>query len=98
MAFSNAYLTTNEAAHIDHGVSFRVAWLLPGTVTRLPASDSRRWCSVAVGKVRVSINDEPEFIIGPNGLFKIRPGDTCTVSNWLYINAALHISAIAAHE
>jgi len=96
MAFSNAFLTSNHTSvPIDHGVTFQVLLVLPGGVHTFDAAPSRRWCSVAGGKVSVRLNDEQEFVMGPNGLFKVGPGDTCVVKNRHYIQATLHLSAMS---
>jgi len=53
-----------------------------------------RVCSIASGKLRVRIDGESEFTIGPHGLFKVRPGTACSVQNRLYIDAIVHISSL----
>ncbi len=51
-------------------------------------------CLLVSGKVKVRFQDEPEFIMGQQGMFRINPGRTCAVENRLYINAVLHISSM----
>ncbi|KAM0283721.1 hypothetical protein ACHAQH_002310 [Verticillium albo-atrum] len=95
VAFSNSYLTTNQTIPISPDVSFNVVVLKPGGTTHWAALEGQlRVCSVAAGKVRVKL-DDTEFVLGPNGMFKIRAGAKCSATNRLYLDAVLHISTIA---
>ncbi len=81
--------------NIDSDISFRVEIVRSGGSLRFdPESTRTRICSLAAGKLRVHV-DDIDFVIGPNGMFKIKPGSTCVVENRLYIDAYLHISAVA---
>ncbi|PNH44199.1 hypothetical protein VD0004_g3394 [Verticillium dahliae] len=94
IAFSNSYLTTNQPIAISPDVSFNVVAVKPGCTTQWEAIEGRlRVCSVATGKVKVQM-DGAEFQLGPNSMWKIRPGSKCLATNRLYTDAALHITTI----
>ncbi|CAK7228818.1 hypothetical protein SBRCBS47491_007038 [Sporothrix bragantina] len=94
IAFSNAYLTSNQMVPISHGMSYRVEVVRPGSTTTFDAdARSTRMCMVASGKLRVTVVSD-EFVMGPNGMFLVKPGDTFSVQNRLYIDAYLHIAAL----
>ena len=96
IAFSKAYLSTNQVVPVCEDVSFRVDTIHSGGTLQIKSGDSEtRICSVATGKVRVRTGSEPEFTIGPHGMFKIKPGVECTVQNWMYMDAIIHITALS---
>lgn len=35
-----------------------------------------------------------DFLMGPNGMIRIRPGVECTVTNRLYIDATVHVTTV----
>ena len=79
---------------IDHNMSYRVQVLQPGAVIAFPSeATSMRTCSVARGKLRVTVGDA-KFVIGTNGLFKVLPGVQFSVENRLYIDACIHITSL----
>jgi mannose-6-phosphate isomerase-like protein (cupin superfamily) len=68
--------------------------LKPGSANHWTVEDDKlRTCSVASGKVRVTMN-EKTFNLGPNGMFVVRPGQTCKVENRLYIDSVVHCTTI----
>ncbi|KAL2164932.1 hypothetical protein VTH06DRAFT_228 [Thermothelomyces fergusii] len=103
IAFSKPYLsnptsTPYGAVPVCDDVGFRVDTVQPGDKLLLDAeADKMRLCSVAAGKVRVSIGDEPEFVLSPHGLFKVRPGVACTVRNELPFDAVLHTVVLGGY-
>lgn len=95
LAFSKSYLETNQMVHISPEVSFRVETIRSGRVLDFAAEPTRlRYCSLANGKLRVSVDGQPEFTIGTHGVFKIKPGVKAWVQNRLYIDTVLHINAV----
>lgn len=77
-------------------LAFRIEVIRAGITLRLEAdAELTRVCSIATGKLQVRIDGEPEFTIGPHGLFKIRPGIACSVQNRLHLDAIIHISTLA---
>lgn len=99
MAYSNAYLTSGQGNNIASNFTFRVDVIPGGTTRRFESMvDEMRFCSVASGKLVVNIDGEPGFIIGPNGMFKIRSGVSCSVQNKLYDSATLHIGALTESD
>jgi len=95
IAFSNPYLTSNQNIIVDESLSFRVEVIHPGQTRRFEADrDVVKICSLGAGKLRVRIEGEPEFAIGPSGMFKIKPGVSCAVENRIYADSVLHISSV----
>ncbi|KAI1074545.1 hypothetical protein F5B20DRAFT_433501 [Whalleya microplaca] len=93
-AFSNAYLAQNQAVKISRDIAFQVITIKPGTVHSWEAStDKLRLCSVASGKLQVKIHGQ-EFLMGPNGMFRIKPRVDCTAMNKLYIDATVHVTVM----
>jgi len=96
MAFSKAYLSTNQVVPVWEDVSFRVDTIhAGGTLTMEAEANMSRHCSVATGKIKVKMGDEPEFTIGPHGMFRIKPGTTCVVQNRMYVDAIVHVTALS---
>ncbi|KAI0600338.1 hypothetical protein F4775DRAFT_81221 [Biscogniauxia sp. FL1348] len=92
IAFSNAYLSQNQAVRISRDISFQVITIKPGTAHTFDALTTKlRLCSVASGKVKVKIAGQ-EFDMGPNGMFKVTPGVAATAMNMLYIDVTVHVS------
>ncbi|KAL2261781.1 hypothetical protein VTK26DRAFT_3361 [Humicola hyalothermophila] len=94
IAFSSSYLSRGWAVHVMDGTTFQVAEIPPGGSLVWSAEDGRtRLCSVARGIIRVTL-PEKEFPIGPNGMWKVRPGASCTVVNPFYLGAVVHVTTI----
>ncbi|KAF5670816.1 hypothetical protein FDENT_11137 [Fusarium denticulatum] len=69
VAYSNSYLTSGQPVTVSEDVSFNVMVLKPGSANHWAVEDDRlRTCSVASGKIRVTMN-EKTFNLGPNGIF-----------------------------
>jgi len=91
IAFSMSYLSTNQVVPVLEDVAFRVDTIRAGDTLQLePDGEKTRICSIASGKVRVQTGDEPEFTIGPHGVFKVKAGTSCSVHNRMYADAVLH--------
>ncbi|KAF5668108.1 hypothetical protein FHETE_5374 [Fusarium heterosporum] len=87
IAFSNSYLTSGQPVTVSEDVSFNVILLKPGSASHWNVEqDKLRTCSIAAGKVRVTMG-EKAFQMGPNGMFIVRPGQSCKVENRLYIDS-----------
>ncbi|KAK3318947.1 hypothetical protein B0H66DRAFT_603510 [Apodospora peruviana] len=97
IAFSKPYLSeTNKDVPVCEDVTFRIDTIRAGQAWELePHALKTRMCSVAAGKVRVKIGEEPEFTIGPHGMFKVKDGVPCTVRNWMYVDAVLHVTSLS---
>ncbi|KAF9771547.1 hypothetical protein IL306_010810 [Fusarium sp. DS 682] len=94
IAFSNSYLTSGQPVTVSEDVSFNVMVLKPGSANHWTVEDDKlRTCSVASGKVRVTMNDKT-FNLGPNGMFVVRPGQTCKAENRLYVDSVVHCTTI----
>ncbi|KAK2070538.1 hypothetical protein P8C59_005023 [Phyllachora maydis] len=95
IAFSKAFFTAGRKAVIAQDVTFRVETIRAGSVLRFEAeAGNSRLCSVAAGKLRVRVGEEPEFVIGPQGAFKIKPGLAGSATNRLYVDAVLHVTTV----
>ncbi|KAK1965343.1 hypothetical protein LY78DRAFT_637730 [Colletotrichum sublineola] len=96
VAFSNSYLTTNQAVTVSEDISFNVIVIKPGDSHHWPAeADKVRICSLATGKVKVKLDNTELFQMGPNGMFKLKPEMTCTVENRLYVDAVVHVTTVS---
>lgn len=42
----------------------------------------------------MSITGQPEFVIGPHGVFKIKPGVKAWAQNRLYIDSVVHVVSV----
>ncbi|KAK4098319.1 hypothetical protein N658DRAFT_499560 [Parathielavia hyrcaniae] len=99
IAFSKPYLSTAQAVPVCDDVAFRVDTITAGGVLRVEAeADTTRLVSVAAGKVKVKMGDEDEFVVGPHGLFKVKPGVGCAVRNGLYVDAVVHTVVLGGYE
>ncbi|KAJ4251936.1 hypothetical protein NW762_011236 [Fusarium torreyae] len=94
IAFSNSYLTSGQPVTVSEDVSFNVIVLKPGTTSHWKVEDDKlRTCSVAAGKLRVTMGEQT-FQLGPNGMFVVRPGQACKVENRLYLDSVVHCTTI----
>lgn len=97
IAMSHAYLGASHDTQISPDLTARLADIRGGTTLRLNAErDKVRFCLVVNGKLKVRIDGEEEFVIGPHGMFKVRPGAACTALNTSYFWAL--VSIIAQNE
>ncbi|KAK1564224.1 uncharacterized protein LY79DRAFT_530315 [Colletotrichum navitas] len=96
VAFSNSYLTTNQAVTVSEDIFFNVIVVKPGDSHYWPAdADKVRICSLAMGKLKVKLDNTEPFQMGPNGMFKLKPGMACTVENRLYVDAVVHVTTVS---
>ncbi|RGP81792.1 hypothetical protein FLONG3_96 [Fusarium longipes] len=94
IAFSNSYLTSGQPVTVSEDISFNVIVLKPGTSSHWNVEDDKlRTCSVAAGKVRVTMGEQT-FQLGPNGMFVVRPGQSCKVENRIYVDSVVHCTTI----
>ena len=94
MAYSAPYLTLNQSIPVSNDITFFVHVIRPGTLHRWDAADDRtRICSLASGKLRVKLEDQ-EFVIGSNGMVKIKPGVVATVENRTYVDSVVHVTSV----
>ncbi|WZH42976.1 uncharacterized protein QYS62_003975 [Fusarium acuminatum] len=94
IAFSNSYLTSGQPVTVSEDISFNVIVLKPGSASHWKVEDDKlRTCSVAAGKVRVTMGEQT-FQMGPNGMFVVRPGQACKVENRLYLDSVVHCTTM----
>jgi len=94
IAFSSAYLSTTQTVQVTDTVAVRVKTIGPGASFRFdvePNLANTRLCTLISGKVQVRLGEEPEFDIGPGGLFVVKPGVEARVQNGLYVDCVLQI-------
>jgi hypothetical protein len=90
---SHAYLGASQGTQVTNDLTVRIADVRGGTTLRLDAEqDKVRICTVVSGKLKVRIDGEQEFIVGPLGMFKVRPDAACTALNTSYFWAAVLIT------
>ncbi|KAL0943192.1 uncharacterized protein CTRU02_201078 [Colletotrichum truncatum] len=95
VAFSNAYLTSNQAVTVSEDIAFNVLVIKPGASHQWTEEEDKvRICSLAVGKVNVNLGKTEPFQIGPNGMFKLKPGVACLIENRMYIDAVVHVTSV----
>ncbi|KAL2207982.1 hypothetical protein CC79DRAFT_1333789 [Sarocladium strictum] len=83
---------------VSDDISFNVAVLSSGTTIHLAVEETKlRTCSVATGKVKVTVSGT-EFKIGPHGMFKVMPGESCIVENRQYTDAYIHCTTVDNYE
>ena len=99
IAYSRNYLAANQSVRVSQDAAFRVEIVSSGTTLRLTGVPDRlRICSVGAGKVRVRMQDEGEFDLGPHGMFRVLPGNSCVVLNRLYGDAVLHVTEVSDYN
>lgn len=75
--------------------SFRVETVKSGRTLEIDADKAKtRYCALASGKLRVTLEGQPEFTVGTHGVFVIKPGVKGWAQNRLYIDSTLHVSAV----
>jgi hypothetical protein len=80
---------------VNRDLGFNVLFVKGGSMHRWEAIANKfRICSVAIGKVKVTMPDR-EFEISRNGMFKVKSGTSCTVENPHYGEATIHISTMS---
>ncbi|KAK3954462.1 hypothetical protein QBC32DRAFT_368542 [Pseudoneurospora amorphoporcata] len=97
-AYSKAFLSTGHTVPVCNDVQFQVKTIHTGkTITMDPDDGQTRLVSIATGKLRVKVGDEPEVMIGQHGMFRIEPGQTCTIENRVYVDATVHVTHLAGY-
>lgn len=85
------YLTHSEEVAVNRDLGFNILVVGGGSTHRWEAATNKlRICSIATGKVKVTMPDR-EFEIGRNGMFKIKSDTSCTVENFYYGEATIHV-------
>ncbi|KXX74455.1 Transcription factor SFP1 [Madurella mycetomatis] len=95
LAFSSSYLAANQSVQVSNAIALLTVTISSGGVHRFHADSTKtRICSVMSGKLKIQVGDEPEFIIGSHGIFKISPGVSCSVVNRYYFDVVLHVTSL----
>lgn len=98
IAFSTAFLSQDQTVTVAQDITFRVQMIKPGCSVKLAVEPNRlRICSVASGKVRVKVSGQ-DFAVGPNGVWKVKAGAECAVTNRYYLDAVVHISCVPCDD
>jgi large exoprotein involved in heme utilization and adhesion len=91
IAFSASYLDKHDSGITFGSVNFTIMRLRGGASQNWESANSILYiCSVASGKVNVKI-DGKDFTIGANGIWRVRQGEQCTVTNRFYGEAVIHV-------
>ena len=94
IAFSRAYLSTTQTVQVTDTIAVRVKTIGPGAAFRFDSvtdAANTRLCTLISGKAQVRMGEEPEFDIGPGGLFVVKPGVEARIQNGLYVDCVLQI-------
>lgn len=96
IAFSKPYLASGAEIQVCREASFRVEIIRSGHTYKVEAENNVvRICSVAsAGKLSVKMDGEKPLVIGPHGMFTVRPGSACLVDSEIYDDVALHITSV----
>lgn len=96
IAFSKSYLATGAEVQVCREAKFRVEIIRSGHTHKLKAEDhSLLICSVAsAGKLNVKLEGEEPLLIGPHGMFTVRPRSACLVESEIYDDVALHVTSV----
>ncbi|KAK0716203.1 hypothetical protein B0H67DRAFT_487837 [Lasiosphaeris hirsuta] len=96
VAFSSAYLSTNITIRTSDDSAFRIHEIQPSNTLQWQVDKTDlRICSVAQGVVRVKIGGADEFQISLNGMWKVRRGVACSVTNPFHTKATLHVTSVS---
>lgn len=94
IAFSNSFVASTQEIPISSDVSFNVLTIKPGGSVQFQGHIGKlRVCSVAAGKLQVKMGTH-DFVIGPNGMFKVPAGESAVITNRLYLDSVLHVSSV----
>lgn len=94
IAFASEYLSHSPSVAVAEEVTFRVVEMPAGKTERWEADEGTlRVCSVAQGSVAVTL-DETKFMIGMNGMWKVKKGSVCEVANPSGQKAVIHVTSI----
>jgi hypothetical protein len=97
-AFSSVHIDSSPAGIKFENVHFQLLHIAPGTVNAPYSTVAHnRLCSVAIGKIHVKAGSK-EFAIEAHGIWRIRPGQECSVSNPYYSEAIVHVSTFQAGD
>jgi hypothetical protein len=97
VAHSKGYFSSNQVIQITDSVMHRRETISSGALKRFSSdTQTTRMFLLTAGKIHVCVEGQPEFILGQEGMFVLRPGQACTVLNKAYIDAALHITTLPA--
>lgn len=81
---------------VSRDATFRIELIRSGRNHSITAETGiTRICSIASGgKLTVRMDGEAAIVIGPHGLFVVRPGSSCVVESEVYDEVALHITSV----
>lgn len=99
IGYSRTYLTAAQSVRVNEDTTVRVEVVGSGSTLRWAATPDRIRCGfVVAGKVKVRVEGEDEFDLGPQGMFRLLPGKSCVVLNKLYGNATLHVTEVKEYN
>ncbi|KAK4159973.1 hypothetical protein QBC43DRAFT_326194 [Cladorrhinum sp. PSN259] len=89
---TSASVAAQENFSISSSLAVTDVIIRPGTSHQFrPDANKARLCIVLNGKLKVQVGDEPNFLVGLHGRFRIGPKVSCSVLNRLYENVVLTV-------
>ena len=80
---------------IADNVSLTSSVITSGSTYSFAADPNKiRACVLLAGKVKVDVDGEAQFTVGPQGVFRIAPGVGCSVHNHFYVDATMQITTV----
>jgi hypothetical protein len=98
LPFTSAYLAGDQVS-LTEDVSFRLENLGPGETSHWEAKENTlRICSVSQGTVVVTLPDAEmeKFRVGPNGMWKVKPGSPLRMLNPFHSGVTIHVTSITS--
>jgi hypothetical protein len=95
-AFSAHYIDSVPSGVKFENVHFQLLHLAPGTLdAAFSTIEHNRLCSIAVGRLDIKVGNK-EFSLGEHGIWRLRPGEKCSISNPYGIEVVAHVSTFRA--
>ncbi|KAK3987609.1 hypothetical protein QBC44DRAFT_360699 [Cladorrhinum sp. PSN332] len=99
IAYTGAYLAATGTIHITNHVTVIAVAIAPWTRHEFAQDDANdRICTLASGRLEVRVDNEPNFGIGPGGLFKVTLGSSCCVTNVSNTEVILNVTMVQARQ
>lgn len=88
-------MSLGQSLQLTTNVSLTSTVITSGSANTFAADTTKaRACVVLSGKVKVNVDGEAQFTVGPHGVFRIAPGMGCSVQNHFYVDATMQITTV----
>ncbi|KAK3941388.1 hypothetical protein QBC46DRAFT_431153 [Diplogelasinospora grovesii] len=95
LGFAPNFISTRPNIQVRDKIVFSSISIPSGNMQRFEIDPEKtRVCSLISGKVTVQVDGESQFKVGPQGMFPVQPGVSCTVLNNCYAVAVLHVTSV----